>query len=82
MISHQFNAQKTGVFSLISTIFIFTSLAINYSPKLWHQSVCHSFHQTLYSFHMGEKKNIYIYTHIYIYIYIQPKSMDLWWCHY
>lgn len=57
MILHQFNAKKLGVFSLFSNIFIFTSLAINYSPKLWHQSICHSFHQTVYSFHRKNHKN-------------------------
>ena len=34
MILHQFNAKKLGVFLLFSNIFIFTSLAINYSSKL------------------------------------------------
>jgi len=56
MILHQFNA-KNWRFSLFSNIFIFTSLAINYSPKLLHQSICHSFHQTLYSFHRNNYKN-------------------------
>lgn len=58
MILHQFNAKKIRrFFSLFSNIFIFTSLAINYSPKLWHQSICHSFHQTVYSFHRKNHKN-------------------------
>ena len=53
MILHKCNAKHFGVFSLFSSssIFIFTPLAINYSPKLWHPPICHYFHHAVYSFH-------------------------------
>ena len=54
----QFYAQKVGVFSPFSNIFIFTSLAINYSPKLWHRSICHSFQQSVFSFHRRNYTNL------------------------
>ena len=57
MILAQFKAKKVGVFSLFFNIFIFTSLAINYSLKVWHQSRCNSSQQSVYSFHRKNHRN-------------------------